>query len=293
MKRLPILILAVTLIAYTCQTEDKNNTLKKSQSTNNEDQAKGSLFIIGGGKRPPSLVKDLIKLSEIDKGGYTVILPMSSSEPDTSAWYAKKQFADLSISNVTYFNFKKGETPSKEWIDSLKNARLIYVSGGDQNKFMNVVNNTPIYDAMHYAYKNGATIAGTSAGAAIMSKKMITGNEHKHPEYTGEFRTIESENIEIKEGMGFTDKIIVDQHFVWRMRMNRLISVAIENPEATAVGIDESTAIYVKDGKFKVYGESQVIVIDNSKKSKKVRKGLLGASDMMLHVLLPGDELPL
>jgi cyanophycinase len=293
MKRLPILILAVTFIAYTCQTQEKDNSKKESQTKIDKNQTKGSLFIIGGGKRPPSLVDELIKLSEIDKGGYIVILPMSSSEPDTSAWYAKRQFTKQNINNVTYFNFTKGVEPNKYWLDSLKNAKMIYVSGGDQNRFMEVVNNTPIYDAMHFAYENGATIAGTSAGAAIMSKKMITGNEHKHPEYTGEFRTIESENIEIKEGMGFTNQLIVDQHFVWRMRMNRLISVAIEHPEALAVGIDESTAIWVKNGKFKVFGESQVIVIDNRNNSKKVQNGLLGASDMKLHVLLPGDELPI
>ncbi|PLX23762.1 MAG: cyanophycinase [Salinivirgaceae bacterium] len=262
---------------------------ESKKETTTKIETKGALFIIGGGKRPPALVKDLIQLSEVDKGGYIVVLPMSSSEPDTSAWWAMRQFKKQNITNVTYFNFEKGEKPAQDKIDSIKNARLIYVSGGDQNKFMGIVKNTPIYDAMHYAYINGATIAGTSAGAAIMSKKMITGNEYKHPEYTGEFRTIEAENIEIKEGMGFTDKLIVDQHFVWRMRMNRLMSVAIENPEEIAVGIDESTAIYVKSNNFTVYGKSQVIVIENPERSKVNKNGLLGANDLKLSILLPGD----
>jgi cyanophycinase len=50
----------------------------------------GSLFIIGGGKRPPSLVQNMIELSGVDSAGYIVILPMSSSEPDTSAFYGGK-----------------------------------------------------------------------------------------------------------------------------------------------------------------------------------------------------------
>lgn len=280
--------IVLALLFISCQTAQPK---KENQKNKKQQSEKGALFIIGGGKRPPSLVKDLIQLSEIDKDGYIVILPMSSSEPDTSAYYAKKQFVEQGITNVTAFNFVKGETPNPQWIDSLRNAKLVYVSGGDQNRFMDIVKETVIYDAMHQAYKSGATIAGTSAGAAIMSEKMITGNEHKHPEYTGNFRTIESANIEVAEGVGFTKKLIVDQHFVWRMRMNRLISVAIEHPELIAVGIDESTAIYVKNNQFTVYGESQVIVLENKKNSKTVRNGLLGARDMSLHVLLPGDTL--
>ncbi|MDA3865832.1 MAG: cyanophycinase [Salinivirgaceae bacterium] len=284
MKTLPLLLAMVVLISCSNQPEAQQTV---------ETSPKGSLFIIGGGKRPVSLVQNMIKLSGVDKQGYIVILPMSSSEPDTSAWYAKRQFTQQEIHNVTAFNFEKGKTPKQVWLDSLRNATMIYISGGDQNKFMDVVLNSPIYEAMHTAYSNGAMIAGTSAGAAVMSKKMITGNEHKHPEYTGDFRTIEAENIEIAEGMGFTDKIIVDQHFIWRMRMNRLISVAIEHPEALAIGIDESTAIYVKNEKFKIYGKSQVIVIDNQSKSQQANNGLLGAQNMKLHVLLPGEELKL
>jgi len=277
------------LFLFVSCTEQQNKANQQETNEHKTVSSAGGLFIIGGGKRPPALVKDLIKLSNVDRTGYIVILPMSSSVPDTSAFYAKKQFTEQGITNVTAFNFIEGESPKQAWLDSLEQAKLIYISGGDQNRFMKVVKETPIYKAIHQAHQNGATIAGTSAGAAVMSKKMITGDEYKHPEYTGEFRTIEANNIEIAEGMGFTDKIIVDQHFVWRMRMNRLISVVIENPEATAVGIDESTAIYYKNNQFTVYGKSQVIVIENQKKHKKAQNGLLGAKDMSLHVLLPGD----
>ncbi len=288
MKQLSIIVMGFLFLFVSCNNQ-QNKPNQEQTNQNSSEISSGGLFIIGGGKRPPALVKNLIKLSGVNKEGYIVILPMSSSVPDTSAWYAKKQFTEQGIANVTAFNFTEGEPPKQAWLDSLKQAKLIYISGGDQNRFMKVVKETPIYQAIHDAYKNGATIAGTSAGAAVMSKKMITGDEYKHPEYTGEFRTIEANNIEIAEGMGFTNKIIVDQHFVWRMRMNRLISVAIENPEATAVGIDESTAIYYKNNQFTVYGKSQVIVIENQQKHKKEQKGLLGAKNMKLHVLLPGD----
>ncbi|MDF1548898.1 MAG: Type 1 glutamine amidotransferase-like domain-containing protein, partial [Bacteroidales bacterium] len=150
--------------------------------------------------------------------------------------------------------------------------------------------NSPVYDAIHQAFKNGALIAGTSAGAAVMSKKMITGNEIKHPEYTGNFRTIESNNIEIKEGLGLNRSIIVDQHFVKRMRMNRLIATCLENPMETCIGIDESTAILIEGDKATVYGESQVIVLKHTTAETKIMDGLLGGEKMELNVYLPGDS---
>jgi len=258
-------------------------------SISTHSQPKGKLFIIGGGKRPPSLVNELILTSGIDKTDYIVILPMSSEEPDTAFFYAKKQFKENELNKVVNFNFITDSFPAT-WIDSVKKAKLVYISGGDQNKFMKIVLNTEIHDAIKEAYNNGATIAGTSAGAAVMSKKMITGNEYKYPEYTGDFRTIEAKNIEIAEGLGLLENCIIDQHFVRRMRMNRLITTSLENPGFTCIGIDESTAIIVSGDSAKVVGESQVVVLKNKKRGHFNEKELLGGENMNLSVFLPGEK---
>jgi cyanophycinase len=218
---------------------------------------------------------------------------MASSEPDTSGWYARKQFVDQGIREVIVMNIDNPDNCPESRIDSIRKAAMIYISGGDQSKFMDIVLNTTVHHAIHDAYNNGALIAGTSAGAAVMSKKMITGNEFKHPEYTGDFRTIEAENIEIREGLGLIENAIVDQHFVWRMRMNRLISVALENPGEHCFGIDESTALVVDGNTISVYGESQVIHVLHHGKSSTNEKGLIGGKDLVLDVLLPGDTLSL
>lgn len=255
----------------------------------------GKLFIIGGGKRPPALVQSLVDISGVDSVGYGIILPMSSSEPDTAAYYAVQQFKDLGLEQPRFrtYDFQKGvylETA----IDSLRNARLIYITGGDQNRFMEVVANSPVYDAIHEAYQSGATIAGTSAGAAVMSEKMITGNERRHPEYTGNFRTIESDNMEIAEGLGLLPNAIVDQHFIWRMRMNRLITVVLDHPKQAGIGIDESTAILVEDGRIgTVYGGYQVIVLRHPTGQTNKQDSLLGGRGLELSVLLRGDTVHL
>lgn len=269
------------------------SSCNNNQPAVQETRSKGKLFIIGGGKRPAAMIADMINISGVDSAGYIIVLPMSSQIPDTASYYGIKQFTDRGIHDVFSYNFQSLEDMTVARIDSLKNASLIYISGGDQNIFMKIVKNTPVYDAIHAAYEKGALVAGTSAGAAVMSEKMITGNEHKHPEYTGNFRTIESNNIEIAEGLGLLKNAIIDQHFVKRMRMNRLISACLENPQETAIGIDESTAILVDNNDATVYGSSQVIVLRHKTAETKVVNGLLGAEDVELNVYLPGDKFPI
>jgi cyanophycinase len=123
---------------------------------------------------------------------------------------------------------------------------------------------------------------------------MITGNERRHPEYTGNFRTIESDNMEIAEGLGLLDNAIIDQHFIWRMRMNRLITVILDHPGQTGIGIDESTAILVENGNLAtVFGGYQVIALRHRSGQTTVQDSLLGGRGLELNVLLPGDTLHL
>jgi cyanophycinase len=256
----------------------------------NKPSAKGKLYIIGGGEKPEVIMNELADLSGIRKGGYMYVLPMASILPDSAIIWARQDFGVAGITNVPGFNFKKGETPPQPQIDSLRNARLIYISGGDQSRFMDVVLNTPVMEAIHEAYNKGAIVSGTSAGAAVMSKLMITGNQMKHPDLESLFPTIEADNMELKQGLGLLENTIIDQHFVKRQRLNRLLAVSIENPEKLCVGIDESTAIIVEGKIATVTGIGQVVVIKSKGEKKKIHNGLLGAEGLEISVYLPGDK---
>ena len=251
---------------------------------------KGKLFIIGGGSRPDGMVARIISEAGLQQGGYGIILPMSSVEPDSAVYYANLQFVKNGIDNVFGLHFEKGESYSQAKLDSIRNARLIYISGGDQNRFMDVVLGTDIEKAIHEAYMRGCLVGGTSAGAAVMSEVMITGNELKHPnDDSPVFRNIETDNIETKKGLGLNKNAIVDQHFVRRSRHNRLISVVIETG-LTGIGIDERTAILVSGNDAEVIGDSQVILLENRKKTKTINNEKLGARGLEMSVLLPGDK---
>src|SRR5690349_2106339 len=227
--------------------------------------------------------------SGLDKGGYAVVLPMSSAEPDSSVYYATRPFLAQGIDHIygVYFTTKEGATKAKA--DSVRNASLIYITGGDQTRFMGIVGDTPVEQAIVEAYKSGATVAGTSAGAAVMSKTMVTGNQLKYKEYTSTFAVIEADNLETSRGLGLLDKVIIDQHFVVRSRHNRLITAVIEHDNTMGIGIDESTAILVKAGKAEVVGDSQVIVLTKPRQEKKSVGTKLGAKGIRMDVYLEGE----
>jgi len=223
-------------------------------------------------------------------GDYAVVLPMSSEYPDTSFYYFREDYDPVCKNLIVCFNFTKQTSENKSWLDSLERARLIFITGGDQARFMNIVLNTPIYRAIHKAYKNGATIGGTSAGAAVMSKYMITGNQLTDTSYSSTFPVVHDNNVEIKEGLGLLSSAIIDQHFIVRSRYNRLLSAIAKYPSLPCIGIDEATAIIVRGNKVKVAGESQVIVLKHPEQVKITSRGLIKLKDLQFSIYTEGDE---
>ena len=256
---------------------------------NAQSPAKGNLFIIGGGDRSDALVKQLVATSNFSNKDYIVILPMASEIPDTGFKYISAQLKKQTHLPVRNFNFSKHDVNDKKWIDSLVGAKLIYILGGDQNRFMKVVLGTPVYDAIHKAYKNGSTIAGTSAGAAVMSKYMITGKQLIDTTSKDGFNKLWDKNIEFSEGLGLLQNTIVDQHFLRRNRYARLISALAAHPELICVGIDESTAIIVHGNKATVAGDSQAMRLANPKNLKHTTNGLIKFEAAEFGVFTAGD----
>lgn len=252
-------------------------------------QPKGTLVIIGGGERPPSIVDRMIQESGLRTGGFGVVLPMSSAS-DSAVYYAAEPFRKAGITNLYGLRFRKGETPSQSGLDSIRKAKLIYITGGDQNRFMAVVEGTSIKTAIQEAYRNGTVVAGTSAGAAVMCENMITGNQLRDTTYTSTFRTIESKNLEIKPGLALVTGVLIDQHFLARSRHNRLLTGVIEYPDHVGIGIDESTAIVVKGKAIEVIGDSQVLVIENPGRSRKQHGSKLVAKGLLTSIYVAGEK---
>lgn len=252
---------------------------------------KGSLLIIGGGDRPDGLTEKFVALSRGFGAGKIVIFTMASGVPEESGPETAAEVKAAGASEAAWFHLTREEALRPESAAVLEGAGGVYFCGGDQSRLTAVLLDTPIHKKLLEMYGRGLVVAGTSAGAAAMSGMMITGNEKRTREEDENGRTIEAGNVETVRGFGFISEAVIDQHFVTRRRHNRLMSVVLENPGLLGVGIDESTAVWVRpDGKYEIAGLRQAVVYDARRASgSRTAGGLLGAAGMTVHILLPGD----
>jgi cyanophycinase len=109
---------------------------------------------------------------------------------------------------------------------------------------------------LHRRYAEGIVVGGTSAGAAMMPDVMIIeGDSETNPRI---------EIVEMEPGMGFLPGVVIDQHFLQRGRIGRLLSAVTQQPVVLGFGIDENTAVVVNNNQFEVVGEGAVTVVDVS-----------------------------
>jgi cyanophycinase len=255
-------------------------------------QEKGHLVIIGGGKRPQYVMQKMTELAG-GREAKIVIVPNATSERLKTAEYQKKEFNWLGAASVDYILCSRETADDDSNLAKLDGATGIFFSGGDQSVLTGDLLGTKLFEKIAGIYNKGGVIGGTSAGAAVMSRIMLTGNEKLNTDSTDAFISIQKNNIEVKEGFGFITNGIIDQHFIKRKRHNRLISLVLENPELPGIAIDEQTAIVVyPDDTFEVMGESQVLIYDASE-ARNIRtddEGNLRADNIKMHLLLNGDK---
>jgi cyanophycinase len=252
---------------------------------------KGYLFIIGGGERAAPLMKRYLELAAGFSTGKIIIFTMASGVPQEVGPELVAEFKGLGAKDVVSYQLTRDEAMKADSAEILDGAGGIYFSGGDQSRLTAALLETPIHRKMLELYEKGCVIGGTSAGAAVMSETMITGDEKRTDKEDDQWEAIWSDNIVWSKGFGFVKDAIIDQHFLTRRRLNRLISLVIENPALVGVGIEESTAVLVRpDGRYEVLGENQVIIYDARRaKTFKSPTNRLGVQGMTMHVLLPGD----
>lgn len=262
-----ILFTALTSILYSCNPLEKHSDAKESETTRTvlfPENTKGHLFIIGGGERPDSLMTKYLALGG-GNDAKVLIVPFASGEIVETGTYQETQFKAMGCNKVSYIDCPKEEIDSPESLARLDSVTAVFFSGGDQNKLTAFLKGTKFLDKIIDIYKAGGVLGGTSAGAAVMSRVMITGEEGLNGDGSGDFKVIKAGNVQTAPGFGFITSAIVDQHFIYRKRENRLITLVIENPGLKGIGIDEATAIIVSpNGTCTVAGQSSVMVFDNA-----------------------------
>lgn len=263
--------------------------------TRGNDEPKGTLLIVGGGSQPNELVRHFVDLAGGPGKARIAILPMATSDAVLTGAEKKAQLDSLGAAAFV-LNVTRAQADDDSVVKKLSTATGIWFPGGDQALLAAALQGSRALRAIHSRFQAGAVVGGTSAGAAVMSDSMITGNQFwpgmTTPVDSPSFSRITRKSIEIVPGLGFVHNAIVDQHFIRRQRENRLFSVVLERPSLIGVGIDEGTALKVTpDGMWRVMGNSSVMILDarHSRITPARSTGELGAVDVRVALLPAGS----
>lgn len=242
----------------------------------------GSLLIVGGGEDRCG-AKEVLQRFVALAGGQDkplVILTAASEIPDKVWQQYQQAFADLGATNVHHIRTTtRDHADDASRADAIASARGVFITGGAQQRLMQILGGSACERAMRDAYDKGACIAGTSAGAsALCARMLIKGDADLEPA---------ADAIEMGEGLGFLTGVIVDQHFSERHRINRLLTVTAEHPTLFGLGMDEDTALVVQRGVgIEVVGAGAANVVDCRASQTNIQQIPPGMTPVMLGVCL-------
>ncbi|MDP5053305.1 MAG: cyanophycinase, partial [Congregibacter sp.] len=244
------------------------NTHKVPQENH---QAPGSLALIGG--RFEADNSALFKALHARCHGRIAICSMASGFPEDVGQETVEDFRAQGFYAELVPMFYENRLASAfdgQLIARLQAFGSVFFTGGDQSRIVDTLiqngTETPALTAIREMYACGGLIAGSSAGAAIMSGPMILGGTSLHAVSRGvDTRADAREDFDafrLGKGLGFFTWGMVDQHFLQRGRIGRLIKAAQLSGESLAFGIDENSALIVQGSRAEVVGETGVLFID-------------------------------
>ena len=247
-------------------------------------QPQRHLVIVGGGDHPPAAMTQLHRWAGQEKARLLVI-PWATSEPKENFQEVAKDFAaSPTPPHMELAPLAPLDASSRAlFLEQLKTSTGVWFSGGDQVKVMDVLKDRELLQALRDKYEDGTVFGGTSAGCAIMSIRMLTGET--------DLTLLDGRQVEIQEGLGLLPRhVIVDQHFNKRQRQNRLFGLVLENPDSIGVGIDEDTALLVSnDREARVVGRSQVMLVYPQKTPNSLLIRLYKSGDQLDLGVVSGD----
>jgi cyanophycinase len=218
------------------------------------------------------------------------IIPSASREPAVIGSRYHDIFTEMGAKEIEVIDIREREQGENSgWQAFIENCTGVFMTGGDQLRLCGLLADTPIMENVRMRAQLGEiTLAGTSAGAAVMGYQMIAGG--------GSGESPNRALVDMTTGLGIIPEVIVDQHFHNRNRMARLLSAVAINIDKLGIGIDEDTcAMFEGDGTFQVIGKGTVTVIDPSEVSH-TNCSQVGTTDplsihnLRLHILSHGDR---
>jgi cyanophycinase len=263
-RMLKKLVFALALVA----------TAAASAATVASDAPKGSLVIIGGGLRANNaeVWQKIVDLAG-GKGARIAVFPTAAGTPEREGRmaadilnrYGAQAFVVPLAPRLAGTDARKAaEDP--QLANKVREAGGAFFTGGDQARITTTLRradgaNTAVLDALWAMYRRGGVIAGTSAGAAIMSSTMFFDPPL---EVLPMLKNGVVDGKDMAPGLGFVgDDVFIDQHFLIRGRFARMLPVMLARGYTLGLGIDENTAAVVGPSRdVTIVGYRGALVLD-------------------------------
>jgi cyanophycinase len=252
------------------------------------------VLAIGGAEdreKDSEILREFVRLAGGEDSEILIMTVATNEVSETMKEY-RKVFRRLGVRSVKAFDVSlREDTRSKRGLKLIESSTGIFFTGGDQLDITSLLGGTDMLERIEGRHCQGCIVAGTSAGAAMMSTSMlISGKPEDSPRFG---------NVEIGPGLDFIRGTIIDTHFSQRGRCGRLMTAVAHYPQDIGIGIDEDTAILVNNGTdFKVLGNGSVIIVDggpmtHSNLNELQHGDRLELHDLTLHVLPAGARFDL
>jgi cyanophycinase-like exopeptidase len=223
----------------------------------------GSLALVGSGEYLPvmaefekSLLEDGIKNGK--ENIYIQIPTAAAQESDSRLEYWKdlgqKQSQAIGAKPLFLPIYTRDDAQNMSYVNQISNGALIYMSGGDPHYLAKTLIDTPIWQAIVKNWQSGASLAGCSAGAMVLSSQIPN------------FRLSRAEPT---VGLDLIQNIRVIPHFnkFFKWIPESAAKLLMHVPDdSVLIGIDELTAIVKRGGSdfWQVYGQAKLHMLKGS-----------------------------
>jgi len=220
----------------------------------------GHVIVIGGAEdkvRERVILARFVKLAGGHDARIAVISTASSLGPLAGEMY-RRVFGELGAAEVhPIHTTTRAQCSDPIAVRTVREATGIFLTGGNQLRLSSTIGGTPLAQAITRRHREGAVVAGTSAGASAMSTHMVA--------FGASGATPKQRMVQMAAGLGILPGVIIDQHFEQRNRLGRLLAIIASNPSLLGIGVDEDTAGVVgPDRVLEVIGRRSVTIIDGA-----------------------------
>lgn len=246
-------------------------------NTNKSSAPKASYFLIGGNAK--TTLADFVQLAGGEKANIAIVTH-AAEDPAKMGDDLQNSFNELGV-KITSVILPGSKTGLP------KDTTAVYLCGGTQSRLKRLLEEPMLSQLLTF----DGLIGGSSAGAMIAAPRMIAGGMDDH--------VVKARSLNVIEGLNFVPNVVIDTHVGERSRDTRLMTalVLIETAEL-GIGLDEDTAVYIHDGKARVYGEGNVRLFKRGEgfRSNVEARGKNATSsvhNVVMSVLSSGDEFDL